>query len=196
MGSLMVRWSRVTLVFGFIGAGSPHSGCAQIANRWSSDAVVGGAIVKGGDFLNRSRAAASLSVAEAMTQRGRFAAYAEASYDWFGQFGLLGGNPDLLCIVDRPGAGCEPPYPEVAGPSASLGVRYAPSTRLETRVAAGGAAYSVDGTRVGAAIGQLDVTAFPAAHLGVILRGRFVTIPRYRHDRLTMVPVVIGLRVR
>jgi hypothetical protein len=49
---------------------------------------------------------------------------------------------------------------------------------------------------VGAAIGQLDVAAFPAAHLGLILSGRFVAIPRYRHDRLTMVPVLVGLRVR
>ena len=192
----MFRWSRLTLALGFIGVGSPHSGCAQIAHRWSSDAVVGGAIVKGGDFFNNSRAAASLSVADQMTQRGRFATYAEASYDWFGQFGLLGGNPDLVCIVDRPGAGCEPPYPDVAGPSASLGVLYAPFTRLETRVGVGGAAYSVDGTRVGAAIGQLDAAVFPAAHLGLTLSGRFVVIPRYRHDRLTMIPVLVGLRVR
>ena len=192
----MFRLSRLTLVLGFIGVGSPHSGSAQVAHRWSSDAAVGGAIVKGGDFFNNSRAAASLSVAAQMAQRGRFAAYVEASYDWFGQFGLLGGNPDLLCIVDRPGAGCEPPYPGVAGPSASLGVLYAPVTRLETRVGVGGAAYSVSGTGVGAAIGQLDAAVFPAAHLGLILSGRFVAIPRYRHDRLTMVPVLVGLRVR
>src|SRR5690349_21779201 len=132
MDSLMFRWSRVTLVFGFIGAASPHGGCAQIAHRWSSDAVVGGAIVKGGDFFHNGRAAASLSVAGQLAQRGRFAAYAEASYDWFGEFGLLGSNPDVLCIVDRPGAGCEPRYPNVEGPSASLGVRFAPSTQVET----------------------------------------------------------------
>ena len=192
----MFRWSRLTLVLGLIGVGSLHSANAQVAHRWSSDAAVGGAMVKGGDFFSNGRAAASLSVADLMAQRGGFAAYAEVSYDWFGQFGLLGGNPDLLCIVDRPGAGCEPPYPHVAGPSASLGVLYAPVTRLETRIGVGGAAYSVDGTRVGAAIGQLDAAVFPAAHLGLLLSGRFVAIPRYRHDRLTIVPVQVGLRVR
>lgn len=192
----MFSWCRLTLVLGFIGVGSPHSASAQVAHRWSFDATVGGATVKGREFFNNGRAAAHLSVADRVLQRGRLATYAEAGYDWFGRFGLLGSNPDLVCVVDSPSGGCKPPYPDVAGPSASVGLLYAPLTRVETRVGVGGAAYSVDGTRVGAVIGQLDAAVFPAARLGLVLGARFVVIPRYRHDRLTLVPVLVGLRVR
>lgn len=63
----------------------------------------------------------------------------------------------------------------------------------------GGAAYSVNDTRVGAAVGEFDVAVFLVDHLGVILGARSAVIPvipRYRHDRLTMVPVLFGLRLR
>lgn len=168
----------------------------QVSSRWSADATVGAATAHGGDFFSVGRAAAHFSVSGRVLQRGRFAAYAEAGYDWYGQYGIVGSDPDGTCIVDRPGAGCEPPFPDVAGPSASIGLLYAPARRVETRLGVGGAACSVDGTRVGAAIGQADAAFFPAAHLGLILGARFVAIPRYRHDRLTMVPVLFGLRVR
>jgi hypothetical protein len=122
--------------------------------------------------------------------------YVEVAYDWLGRFGLLGANSDLVCVVDRPGGGCEPPYPDVTGPSVSIGLLYAPITRVETRLGVGGAAYSIDGTRVGAAVGQLDAAVFPTVHLGLILGARFAVIPRYRQDRLTMIPVFVGLRVQ
>jgi hypothetical protein len=54
----------------------------------------------------------------------------------------------------------------------------------------------VDGTRVGAVVGQLDAAVFPTAHIGLVLGPRFVVIPRYRRDRLTMIPALFGLRVR
>jgi hypothetical protein len=193
----MVSWCRLTLVLGFtLGVGSPRYASAQAAHRGSSDVTLGGAIVEGGEFFNNGKAAAHLSLADRVLQRGRFAMYAEAAYDWLGRFGLLGANPDLVCVGVPPGGGCAPPYPDVTGPSASIGLQYAPFTRVETRIGLGGAAYSVDGTRVGAAVGQLDAAVFPAAHLGLILGARFAVIPRYRHERLTLVPVLFGLRVR
>lgn len=193
----MFSWCRLTLVLAFtLEVGSSPFAAAQVDHRWSTDATFGGATVKSGDFFNNGRAAAHLSVADRMLQRGRFATYAEVGYDWFGRFGLLGADPDLTCVVNTAGGGCEPPFPDVTGPSASIGLVYAPVTRVETRVGVGGAAYSVDGTRVGAAVGQLDAAVFPADHLGLILGARFAVIPRYRHDRLTMIPVLLGLRVR
>jgi len=193
----MVSWYRLTLVLGFtLEVGSPYRASAQAEHRWNSDVSIGGAIVEGGKFFNNGKAAARFSVADRVLRRGRFAAYVEATYDWLGRFGVLGGNPDLVCVVDRPGGGCEPSYPDVTGPSASIGLLYTPVARVETRVGVGGAAYSVDGTRVGAAVGQLDAAVFPAAHLGLILGARFAVVPRYRHDRLTMIPVLLGLRVR
>lgn len=179
-----------------LGVAAPRHAAAQREYRWSGDATVGGAAVSSGEFLNNSRAAAHLALAGRVLGRGQFAMYAEAGYDWFGRFGLLGANPDLVCIKDSPGGGCRPSFPDVAGLSASIGLVYAPFAHLETRVGVGGAAYSLDGTRVGAALGQLDVAAFPVAHIGFVLSGRFAVIPNYRQDHLTMRPVLFGLRVR
>jgi hypothetical protein len=188
---------RLSLVLGFtLGLASPRYAGAQAAHRWSADVTVGGAVAEGGEFFSNGKAAAHLSLALGMLQRERFATYVEAAYDWLGRFGLLGADPDLTCIADRQASGCRPDYPDVTGPSASIGLFYAPSTRVETRVGVGAAAYSVDGTRVGAAVGQLDAAVFPIARLGLILGARFALIPRYRHDRLTMIPVLLGLRVR
>jgi hypothetical protein len=195
--SLMFSWYRLKFVLGLtLAVGTSHDASAQVAHRWSADATAGGAIVDGGEFFNNGKAAAHLSLAGRVLQRGRFAMYAEAGYDWLGRFGLLGANPDLTCVLNRPGDGCAPPYPDATGPSASIGLVYVPFTRVETRIGLGGAAYSVEGTRVGAALGQLDAAVFPAAHLGLIIGTRFAVVPRYRHDRLTMVPVLLGLRVR
>jgi hypothetical protein len=162
----------------------------------SVDGAVGVASVDSREFLNLGKAVAHLALTDRLLQRGRFAVYAEAGYDWLGKFWLIGENPDLDCLLVTPGAGCAPSFPDVSGPTASVGLAYAPSTRIEARVGVGGAAYSIDGTQVGAAVGQLDAAVFPAAQLGLFLGARFVAVPRYRHDRLTMVPVVLGLRAR
>jgi hypothetical protein len=191
--SLMFR--RLLLVCGFaMAVASRHSASAQVPYQWSSDVAVGGAIVNGGDFVNNGRAAAHLSVADRMLRRERFAMYVEVGYDWLGRFGLLGADPDGTCVVTTPGV-CAPPYPDVAGPSASVGLLFAPIPRVETRVGVGGAAYSVDGTRIGAAVGQLDAAVVSAAHLALVLDARFAVIPRYRHDRLTLLPLLIGIRL-
>jgi hypothetical protein len=195
--SLMVSWCRLTLALEFtLALAWPHPANAQAAHGWSSDVNVGGAIVEGGRFYNIGKAAAHVSLADRVLQRGRVATYVEAAYDWLGRFGPLDANSDLTCIVDRQGGGCRPDYPNVIGPSASIGLLYGPSPRVETRVGMGGAAYSVDGTRVGAVVGNLDAAFFPAAHFGLILGARFAMIPRYRHDFLTTIPMLFGLRVR
>lgn len=124
----MLSRRRLSLVLGFaLSVGSPHYAGAQVA-RWSFDLAVGGASVDGGEYLNNGRAAARLSAANRLLQRGRFGVYAEVGYDWAGTFGLLGANPDLVCIVESESGRCEPPFPDVAGPSASIGLLYAPFT--------------------------------------------------------------------
>jgi len=194
----MVRWYRLTLVLGCaLEVGLPRYVSGQASHGWSADVTVGGATVNSSEFLNEiGKAAAHVAIADRVLQRGRFTAYAEAGYDWLGKFYMIGANSDLVCVVDRPSGGCRPDFPDVTGPSASIGLLWAPFTRVEIRVGVGGGAYSVDNTRVGAGIGQLDAGVFPGAHLGLILGARFAVIPRYRHDRLTMVPVLLGLRVR
>ena len=51
-------------------------------------------------------------------------------------------------------------------------------------------------TRVGALVGQLDGAEFPLEHVGITLGVRPALLPRFRGDRLWIVPVSLGLRVR
>ena len=186
----MFNCCRLTFVLAFtLSVGSSSLASAQAEYRWSADGTVGAATVNSGEFLNDvGKAVAHLAVGDRVMQRGPFAAYAEVGYDWLGKFFLIGANSDLICVVDRPGGGCRPDFPNVSGPTVSMGLLYAPFPRVETRLGVGGAAYSVAGSRVGAAV--------PATNVGLILGARFAVIPGFRHDRLTMVPVLLGLRVR
>jgi hypothetical protein len=183
------RFSRVLAVT--LGIGFSHQSSAQSAHPWSADATIGGGIGRGGEFFNNDRPAAHLAVTDRLLQRGKVAVYAEAGYDWLDL--EVGG--DAICVFNSRG-GCRPRYPEIAGPSISIGALVAPWSRVETRVGLGGAAYSVNDTRVGAVVCHLDAAAYPATHLGLIFGAGFVVVPRYRHDRLTMIPVLFGLRLR
>lgn len=200
----MLSYRRLTLVLAFtLAAQLPRNAIAQVERTLSIaqvehplsvDVAVGGANVKGGEFFDNSLATARLSASKGLLQRGRLVMFAEGGYDWLFRLGPL-GNPDVTCVRDTAGGGCAPDFPDVQGPSMSIGLRYAPVSRVETRVSVGGAAYSVGGTRVGAAVGQLDAAVFPAANLGLFLGARYAAV-RYRQDRLTLVPLLLGLRVR
>ena len=187
----MVTSSRFSIALAVaISLGVAHRATAQTPNHWSADAAIGSGTGHGGEYFDDGRVAAHLAVAKRLLERGKLAVSLEAGYDWLGL-----GAVKLVCPLNARGD-CRRRFPDIAGPSASTGVLFAPWTRVEARAGVGGAAYSVDGTRVGAAIGQLDAAVFPAAHIGVVLGARFVVIPQYRHDRLTMIPVLFGLRFR
>lgn len=68
--------------------------------------------------------------------------------------------------------------------------------RLEMRAGIGGAAYAADGPRVGAAVAQIDAAAFPVDHFGPTLGARWIVVPRYRGDRLSILPWALGVRIR
>ena len=182
---------RSVLAAATLAGGCSRGVSAQITYPWSADGTIGIGAGKGGEYRNNDGGAARLALTERVVQRGQLAMYVEAGYDWFG----LGIGGDAVCVVAS-GGYCRPLYPSIAGPSASAGVLLTPLTRLEMRAGLGGAAYSVDGTRLGAVIGQLDVAGFPAEHIGWIVGARLAVVPRYRHDRLSMIPVLFGLRLR
>src|SRR5690348_2840209 len=56
--------------------------------------------------------------------------------------------------------------------------------------------YSINGTRAGAVVGQLDVAAFFESHVGFVVGFRDVAVPKYQGDRLTIRAWILGLRVR
>ncbi|HEY2375579.1 MAG TPA: hypothetical protein VGH98_06350 [Gemmatimonadaceae bacterium] len=157
----MVSWSRFSLALAVtIGGGVAHRSSAQTAHLWSADATIGDGTGHGGEYFDDGRIVAHLALGKFLVKRGKLAVYAEAGYEWLGL-----GAVYLTCPLNSSG-GCRPHYPSIAGPSASTGVLFAPWTRLEARAGVGGAAYSVDGTRVGAVVGQLDAAVFPQPILG------------------------------
>jgi hypothetical protein len=97
----------------------------------------------------------------------------------------------------NPRGGCKDSYPEFFGPVATIGaIGRTANDRLEGRIGVGGAAYIADGTRVGAVVSHLDAALFPFTHIGVIAGGRWIAVPRYRGDRLSILPWMIGVRYR
>ncbi len=95
-----------------------------------------------------------------------------------------------------PRGGCLRPYPAFFGVSGVAGVIGTPSTEFEWRAAIGGGAYGAGGTRVGAVVTHVDVAGYPFAHLGLVAGVRAIVIPSYRHDRLWMIPWMLGVRIR
>jgi hypothetical protein len=111
--------------------------------------------------------------------------------------GFIAGG-DAICVVS-PHGGCVPRYPSFGGVAATAGLLFRDGADGEWRAGVGMGAFSTDDrghTRVGALLGQLDGAEFPFEHVGITLGVRSVLLPRFRGDRLWIVPVSLGLRVR
>jgi hypothetical protein len=164
---------------------------AQAGGAAAVDATVGGAAGKGGEFYDRDIGGARLAVSFRRWSTPHVGAFGELSMDWLG----LSTGHYLVCYESSRG-GVES-YPELSGPAAILGlIGGTVDRRFEARVGAGAGAYAADGTRVGAVVSQVDAAAFPVAHVGLIIGARWIVVPRYRADRLSMLPWTIGMRVR
>jgi hypothetical protein len=125
----------------------------------------------------------------------------------FGFFADLAIDAPSIHLSDRPvvcypsGGGCSNSYPELLGLTVTGGLIAQRTNRIEARLGVGGGAFIADptglrGTRVGAVLSQADVTLFPIPHLGLIAGTRWVVVPRYHGDRLSILPWAIGLRLR
>jgi hypothetical protein len=165
---------------------------AQAGGAAAVDATVGGAAGKGGEFYDRDVGGARVAVSFRRWSTPHVGAFGELSMDWLG----LSTAHYLVCYESSRG-GCMESYPELSGPAAILGlIGGTVNRRFEARVGAGAGAYAADGTRVGAVVSQVDAAAFPVAHVGLIIGARWIVVPRYRADRLSMLPWTIGMRVR
>ena len=92
-------------------------------------------------------------------------------------------------------------YPELLGLTVTAGFIAQRTNRIEARLGFGAGAFIVDptglrGTRVGAMLSQADVTLFPVTHIGLIAGARWIAVPRYHGDRLSVFPWALGLRFR
>jgi len=170
----------------------PERSDAQARTSVAVDATVGGGRGKGGEYWDREIGGARLAASVRRWRSPRFALFGELSMDWL----AITMGHDLVCYPSSRG-GCMDPYPALSGPAAIIGVATRNSDRgLEARLGVGGGAYVADGTRVGATVSQLDATFFPLVHAGVVLGARWIVVPRYRSDKLSMLTWSFGLRLR
>ena len=95
-----------------------------------------------------------------------------------------------------PRGDCLESYPAFAGPEITGGLMVRLRSRLEVRGGVGMGAYRRDGPRVGGLLSQIDAAVFPFSSLGFVAGARAIVIPRYRGDRLWVIPWAAGVRLR
>jgi hypothetical protein len=168
----------------------PCRGEAQAHTSLAAEAGLAGANGKGGEFYPRDVVDARVSLGVRRWQSTRLGVFADVSMDWFGV------GPRDICAVGSNGT-CLDNYPPLQGPSAVFGIMArGMGQRVEMRAGLGGGAYSVNASRFGAAIGQLDAALFPLAHVGLVLDSRRIVVPNYRSGRLSVLLWGAGVRVR
>jgi hypothetical protein len=162
---------------------------AQFISSVAVDATTGAGKGRGGTYWDRDNGGVRLAVSLRHRTSPNVSLYSELAMEWL----AIRIGHDALCVL-KPDGSCMPAYPEFSGPAATFGLVAQPNQRLEFRGAVGGAAYKADGTRVGAIVGQLDGVVFPFQHVGFLIGGRVVTVPRYRGDQLATYPWMVGVR--
>jgi hypothetical protein len=155
------------------------------------DATVGGGFGNGGEFYDRNLQGARIAVSLRRSSATRFGFFGELAID------ALSITSDHLAVCyPSPRGGCLASYPDLLGATVTGGLIAQHTDRIEARLGVGGGAFIADGRRVGAAVSQADITLFPVTHVGLIAGARWVAVPRYRGDRLSILPWAIGLRLR
>lgn len=164
---------------------------AQRRTTLAVDATVGAGFGKGGEFYDRNLRGARIAASFRRSSPTRFGFFGEFAID---ALSIASGHAAVCYFSPR--GGCLAPYPELWGPTVTGGLIAQPTGRIEARLGVGGGAFVAGGSRVGAAVSQVDITLFPMTHIGLIAGARWVAVPRYRGDRLSILPWAIGLRLR
>jgi hypothetical protein len=158
----------------------------------SVELSIGDAFGSGGVYRDRHlEGGARLAVGLRAVRPQSFGMFVEAAGD-----ALDVAADHLTDCPPSPRGGCLRWYPAFAGVSGVVGVIGQPTSTSEWRAAIGGGAYGADGTKVGAVVTQADFGAFPFEHVGFFAGARAIVIPNFRHDRLWMIPWMIGMRAR
>jgi hypothetical protein len=183
----------LTLTFGVVIGATPVAAQSSARSSITVDAALGSGRGHGGEYRDRSLFGARLALSIRRWHSPQSALFAEAAWDWLG---WTRGH-FLVCYPSSRG-GCVPSYPELSGPTIIAGVATdAWNHRIEGRAAVGGGAYrAAPGPRVGAAIVQADAAWLPLRHVGLVVGARWILLPRYRGDKLTIIPWNVGLRIR
>jgi len=175
----------------------PDCAAAQRRTTMAVDATLGAGFGKGGEFFDRNLGSARIAASVRRSSPTRFG--------FFGEFAIdapsiqLSGRPAVCYFTPR--GGCLGSYPELLGPTVTGGLIAQRANRIEARLGVGGGVFIVDptglrGTRVWGAVSHADVAVFPVTRIGLIAGARWVAVPRYNGDRLSILPWAIGLRFR
>lgn len=164
---------------------------AQGRTTLAVDATLGAGFGKGGEFYDRQLTGARVAVSVRRSSRTRVGFFGDLAIDALS----IASAHAAVCYPSTRG-GCLDSYPELFGSTVAVGLITQTTDRIEARLGVGGGTFIADGTRVGAAVTQADVSFFPVSHLGVIAGARWIVVPRYREDRLSVLPWSIGLRFR
>jgi len=170
---------------------APEQAVAQGATTVAVDATIGAGFGKGGEFYHRSLHGARVAASLRRYSPTRFGFFGEIALD-----ALSIGSGDLAVCYFDPRGGCLPVYPELWGPTVTGGLIAQPTDRVEARIGVGGGAYLASGAHVGALVSQADLAFFPVRRIGLIAGARWIAVPRYHGDRLSILPWAIGLRFR
>jgi hypothetical protein len=170
---------------------APARAVGQVRTTIAVDATVGAGYGSGGEFFDRDLIGARVAASLRRSDRGRRGYFGELAVDWLS----LNSSHAAVGYPSSRG-GFKDPYPSLLGPTAIVGLVTGSASRLEGRVGAGGGVYGSNSTRVGAVLSQVDATLFPTAHVGIVAGARWIVVPRFRGDRLQIIPWMIGLRLR
>jgi hypothetical protein len=170
---------------------TPVRSVAQARNTIAVDLTAGPGYGSGGEFFDRNLSGARVAASVRGSAQGRIGYFGEVAMDWLS---ITQGHAAVGYISSR--GGFKDSYPEFMGPTGVVGIVAGGTSRFEGRLGVGGAAYDGNGTRVGAILSQVDAALFPVAHVGLVAGVRWIVVPRFRGDRLQIIPWMIGLRLR
>ena len=182
---------RVAFIVGCALALGAGQAAAQARTTAAFDASLGAGFGKGGEFVDRDLVGARVAASVRRSSPAHVGFFGELAVE---AISITTGHFTVCHPSSR--GGCLRAYPELWGPTLTGGLIVQRADRIEARLGVGAGAFIADGTRVGAAVSQADMAVFPVTHIGLIAGARWVAIPRYRGDRLSIVPWTVGLRLR
>lgn len=171
---------------------TPHRADGQSRTSLAFDATLARAKGSGGEFSNRELMGGRIALSVSRSRATNLAFFGELSMDVLYE----GMGTAAICRPSSRG-GCLGDFPELSGPAAVIGVSTESSDQvMQLRLGFGGGAYAKEKTRVGALVSQMDGAIFPTSHLGMVLGARWVAVPRFRSDRLSLLQWSFGVRIR
>ena len=170
------------------------SSVAQGQRRsFAADLGVAGGSGRGGDYVNRDLVGLRLAASAPYAPRA-LGGFADISRQTLSH---VLGTP-MSCSAGPP-IHCTTGFPQLVGWTGIVGLFIRDGSLIEFRAGAGAARYAVKdalNSHLGAFSGIADAAVYPPPYLGVAVAIQEVVLNEYSGDKLSVLPITIGLRVR